>query len=76
MEINSLGSVSKVIAARVVERIEAKKKREDTVHGEEKMWREDADGNVVYCICCTKFASHFAEKSKMRFGRSGQETRY
>ena len=59
VEINSLGSVSKVIAARVVERIEAKKKREDTIHGEEKMWREDADGNVVYCICCTTFASHF-----------------
>ena len=71
VEIESLGSVSKVIAARVVERMEDKQRREETIHGEEKMWREDPDGNVVYCICCAKFASHFDVPLGMKTFRKG-----
>ena len=65
-EIRSLGNVSKVIAARVVERIEDTKKKKETITGEDKLWQEKPEENLVYCICCVKFASHFDVPQRLR----------
>ena len=57
MEIKSLGNVSKVIAARVVEKLEEVKRRNTVLEDSESMWREDDEGNQIFCLCCHCYAS-------------------
>ena len=62
MEIESLGSVSKVIAARVHEKAEEIKKREELMAAM-CMWRE---GNTVFCNCCVSYSNHPYVPSKLK----------
>ena len=38
--------------------MEVLKSRDDTINDEEQCWKDDSSRNLVYCICCTKFATH------------------
>ena len=58
VEIDSLGSVSKVIASRVVDKLEEKKSKDNIVDGEEAMWRQDKDGDLMFCLPCVGLVEH------------------
>ena len=66
IEIESLGSVSKVIAARVVERLEEKEKRDEVLKDTENMWKENPEGTSVYCECCLRYSSDSNMPAKLK----------
>ena len=55
---NVYPNVSKVIAARAVERMEDVKKREELLIGAESMWKDDETEKITYFLCCTSDAQH------------------
>ena len=57
IEVQSLGNISKVIAARVVEKLEEKKRRDTVLEDSESMWREDESGEQIFCLCCSRYGS-------------------
>ena len=50
IEVQSLGNISKVIAARVVEKLEEKKRRDTVLEDSESMWHEDESGEQIFCL--------------------------
>ena len=58
IEVQSLGNISKVIAARVVQKLEEKKSRDTVLEDSESMWREDESGEQIFCLCDSRYGNN------------------